>query len=138
MNNVNGIMKKPYSISVSGFLGVVLVRQSFCERTTSRNMAVFQYSNPNNIISIPRILTKVVILDMTNATFLYNKHVDYIKFISQDKDSFEFVVTEHLRMSGVYWGLTAMAILGRDLRTEMDSDTIVDWVTKCYQEEVGG
>ena len=72
------------------------------------------------------------------SLFLYEKHVEYIKFISQDKDSFEFVVTEHLRMSGVYWGLTAMAILGRDLHTEMNSETIVDWVMKCYQEDVGG
>jgi prenyltransferase beta subunit len=73
-----------------------------------------------------------------DCRFHYRKHVDYIKVISSDKESFEYVVTEHLRMSGVYWGLTAMAILGKDLVTEMDSPTIVDWVMQCYNPEVGG
>jgi geranylgeranyl transferase type-2 subunit beta len=74
----------------------------------------------------------------TRQDFHYDKHVEYIKVISRDKDSFEYVVTEHLRMSGVYWGVTAMAILGKDLRTEMDSPAIVDWVMQCYNPEIGG
>ena len=39
----------------------------------------------------------------------------------------EYVLTEHLRMSGVYWGLTdLMGKLGA-----MDGDAIVDWVMRC-------
>ena len=70
--------------------------------------------------------------------FLKTKHVDYIKKISNDKSSFEFVVTQHLRMSGVYWGLTAMCILGQNHKLEMLSDAIVDWVISCQHEESGG
>ena len=44
----------------------------------------------------------------------------------QSKDSLEAHVTEHFRLSGVYWGLTALYLMGR-LET-MDSAAIVDWV----------
>lgn len=70
--------------------------------------------------------------------FLKEDHVSYIKKVSSDKQSFEFVVTQHLRMSGVYWGLTAMSILGRDLKSEMDYDAIVEWVLSCQDAETGG
>jgi geranylgeranyl transferase type-2 subunit beta len=71
------------------------------------------------------------------SLFLYDKHVEYIKKISNDKESFEYVVTQHLRMSGVYWGLTAMCVLGCDIKKEMNSDYIVEWVMSC-QHESGG
>ena len=66
--------------------------------------------------------------------FIAEKHLQYIKKISSDTSSFEFAVTQHLRMSGVYWGLTAISILGKDLYKEMDAENIVDWVIKCQNE----
>jgi geranylgeranyl transferase type-2 subunit beta len=44
--------------------------------------------------------------------FLGDKHVKYVKDVSCDTSSFEFCVTEHLRMSGVYWGLATLATMG--------------------------
>lgn len=45
----------------------------------------------------------------------------------QSKDSLESHVTEHFRLSGVYWGLTALYLMGRlDI---MDGAAIVDWVS---------
>ena len=69
--------------------------------------------------------------------FVEKKHLEYIEKVSTDTESFEFIVTQHLRMSGVYWGLTAMSILGRDLKTEMKTDEIVEWLLTC-QDETGG
>lgn len=44
----------------------------------------------------------------------------------QSKDSLESHVTEHFRLSGVYWGLTALYLMGRlDI---MNGAAIVDWV----------
>lgn len=31
----------------------------------------------------------------------------------QQADTFEYFATEHFRLSGVYWGVTALALLGR-------------------------
>lgn len=53
----------------------------------------------------------------------------------QNKESFEFHATEHFRMSGVYWGLTAMHLLGR--LDVMDKDTILAWVLSCQREDGG-
>jgi geranylgeranyl transferase type-2 subunit beta len=44
----------------------------------------------------------------------------------QGADKLEHVATEHFWMSGMYWGLTAMALLGR--LHEMDTAKILDWV----------
>ena len=56
-------------------------------------------------------------------------------FFLQNKESFEFYATEHFRMSGVYWGLTALHLLGRlDL---LDREAVVAWVLAC-QRECGG
>lgn len=70
--------------------------------------------------------------------FLGLLHGTYVKRVSEDKSSLEFVVSEYLRMSGVYWGLTAMSLLGQDLHAEMRADEIVDWVLECYHADSGG
>ena len=70
--------------------------------------------------------------------FVENKHIDYIMKVSKDKSSFEYEISQHFRMSGVYWGLTAMSILGRDLAEEMDTAEIVRWVLQCQDEVSGG
>eukprot|EP00246_Nothoceros_aenigmaticus_P018204 TRINITY_DN9436_c0_g1_i2.p2 TRINITY_DN9436_c0_g1~~TRINITY_DN9436_c0_g1_i2.p2 ORF type:complete len:151 (+),score=22.91 TRINITY_DN9436_c0_g1_i2:65-517(+) len=62
------------------------------------------------------------------------KHVDYIKSLDKKSD-FESVVLEHLRMSGAYWGLTALDLLGS--LNDMDEEAIVSWLLKC-QDECGG
>ena len=72
------------------------------------------------------------------AVFHYDKHVAYIKHVASDVESFEFLVTQYLRMSGVYWGLTAMSILGKDLYSEMNAETIIEWVLTCQDFKTGG
>lgn len=72
------------------------------------------------------------------AVFHYEKHVAYIKKVAGDVESFEFVVTQYLRMSGVYWGLTAMSILGNDLYNDMKAEAIVEWVLTCQDPKTGG
>ena len=37
--------------------------------------------------------------------FYWKKHVQYIDSLGKKKQNFEYYVTEHLRMSGIYWGL---------------------------------
>lgn len=41
----------------------------------------------------------------------------------------EFVLTEYLRMSGVYWGLTCLELMGR--LDAMDSGPIIEWLLRC-------
>lgn len=45
----------------------------------------------------------------------------------QGAEKLEHVATEHFWMNGMYWGLTAMALLGR--LDDMDTAKILDWVS---------
>ena len=59
----------------------------------------------------------------------------YIKSLDNAKDTFSYWVTEHLRMSGVYWGLSAMALLNS--LDEMERQVGIDFVLSCQHEEGG-
>ena len=50
----------------------------------------------------------------------------------RNQDPFEKVVTEHLKMNGVYWGLTAMFLLGCE--DQMDQAEVLDFVMTCFHE----
>ena len=63
----------------------------------------------------------------TTQNFYAEKHAAYVSKVANDTSSFEFVVSQHFRMSGVYWGLTALSVLGIDIKKEMDKSGIV-----CY------
>lgn len=54
---------------------------------------------------------------------------------SQATDTFEYYATEHFRLSGVYWGATALYLMGR--LDALDAQAIVDWVMSC-QHPCGG
>ena len=74
---------------------------------------------------------------ITCSGFLEAKHIQYIIHIANDTESFEYVVSQHLRMSGIYWGLTAMCLLGRNINEEMKAELIVEWVLKCQNSDGG-
>jgi len=68
-------------------------------------------------------------LPLFRTTFLKDLHKNYIKSLDSKKDSFEYWVTEHLRLNGVYWGLCAMEVM--NALDEMDKDKVVSFVLSC-------
>ena len=77
-------------------------------------------------------------------------HLKYITTLGEKLDSpssYEGALTEHLRMSGVYWSLGALSLLRppEDVDSLMgltsslgDRPAIVDWVFACYDARTGG
>ncbi|EPZ36630.1 Geranylgeranyl transferase type-2 subunit beta domain-containing protein [Rozella allomycis CSF55] len=63
-------------------------------------------------------------------------HIEYIKTLNDRKDELSYWFTEQLRVSGVYWGVTALFILSDEL--PFPKEQIIDFVMSCYQPEVGG
>lgn len=45
-------------------------------------------------------------------------------------------MTEFLRVSGIYWGLTAMDLIGQLHR--MNKDEVLEYVQSCYHSSCGG
>ena len=75
-------------------------------------------------------------------TWLTDVHVSYVLALREKTHTFEHVATEHLRMSGVYWGLTAMALMGRDgdmhsTSPSASSEELVNWVMQCQHPNGG-
>jgi len=52
------------------------------------------------------------------------------------RETFEYAVTVHLRMSGVYWSLMTMDLIG--CLNDMPLDEIAQWTTKCFDPTCGG
>lgn len=46
-----------------------------------------------------------------------------------------FHLSEHLRMNGIYWGLTALCMLDR--KDALDRDDMIKWVMSCWHEKQG-
>lgn len=62
-------------------------------------------------------------------------HVRYIQSLDTRKDELEYWLTEHLRLNGLYWGLTPLHLLGSP--DALPRDEVVDYVLSC-QHESGG
>ncbi|KAF6026396.1 RABGGTB [Bugula neritina] len=69
------------------------------------------------------------------SELILDKHSDYIYAYSEKKNDYEYIMTEYLRMSGIYWGLTAMDLMGKLHR--MDRQEAVEFVKSC-EHDCGG
>ena len=67
--------------------------------------------------------------------FAKNKHQAFIKALEKQQGTYETVVTEQYRLSGIYWGLCAMATLRAE--TELDVERIVSFVQCCRNADGG-
>lgn len=75
----------------------------------------------------------------SSLPFLRDMHRQHILKVSKDTESLDYLVTEHLRLSGVYWGLMGMSLLGYDIMDEMGGEgELVEWVMSCRSPKNGG
>ncbi|KAI5465953.1 terpenoid cyclases/protein prenyltransferase alpha-alpha toroid [Mariannaea sp. PMI_226] len=62
-------------------------------------------------------------------------HVKYIQSLDMRKDELDYWLTEHLRLNGLYWGLTALHLLRHP--DALPRQEVIDFVLSC-QHESGG
>lgn len=65
----------------------------------------------------------------------HKKYVDGEFEAMKKKESFQYCVTEHLGMSGVYWGLSAMSLLRAT--DSVNKEELLEWLFRC-QHDCGG
>ncbi|KAF8881000.1 rab geranylgeranyltransferase [Infundibulicybe gibba] len=70
-----------------------------------------------------------------NTQLLTPLHVSYIQKLGQSKDDLSYHLTAHLRLNAIYWGLTALCIMGR--QDALDRDEMIAFVMSCWDEEAG-
>jgi geranylgeranyl transferase type-2 subunit beta len=78
----------------------------------------------------------VEILDTHPKELLIDKHGAYLASYAQTKDGYEQIMVEYLRMSGMYWGLTALDVVGK-LSDLGSREEILSFIKSC-QTESGG
>ncbi|XP_061713558.1 geranylgeranyl transferase type-2 subunit beta [Cydia pomonella] len=78
----------------------------------------------------------IVLTESRPRTLLLQKHSDYLAGYGLNKDDFEYCMTEYLRMSGIYWTVTAMDLMGQSSR--MPKEEIIEFITSCQDSESGG
>ncbi|XKL65425.1 hypothetical protein PGB90_008845 [Kerria lacca] len=77
----------------------------------------------------------VIISDELSKEFEPEKHIQFIKKYSEDKSSYEYYMTEYLRMSGLYWGLTTLELLDKkDLLSEIE---VMEFIRNCINDNGG-
>ena len=77
----------------------------------------------------------IKIPETSPTTLLLDKHATYIKAYEEKKD-YEYIMSEYLRMSGIYWGITAMATM-KKLDT-MNKPGILEFVDSCLHTDCFG
>ncbi|KAJ3513303.1 hypothetical protein NMY22_g15081 [Coprinellus aureogranulatus] len=73
---------------------------------------------------------------MSTSELLIPLHVQYIQKLGESKDDLMYHLTSHLRLNAVYWGLTALAIMGK--QDALDREEMIEFVMSCWDEEAGG
>ncbi|KJA24695.1 hypothetical protein HYPSUDRAFT_76304 [Hypholoma sublateritium FD-334 SS-4] len=66
---------------------------------------------------------------------LTDLHVSYIQKLGESKSDLAYHLSSHLRLNAVYWGFTALNILGRP--EALDRDEMIAFVMSCWDDEAG-
>ncbi|KAG7193772.1 uncharacterized protein KQ657_000464 [Scheffersomyces spartinae] len=66
------------------------------------------------------------------------KHIQFIKSLNDDvtEQMIEYWLSEHLRLNGIYWGLTAVLLLQEP--STLDQQEVIKFVLKCWDLKQGG
>lgn len=67
---------------------------------------------------------------------LLDKHVEFIKRYGKSDDDYEFGMSDYLRMSGMYWGLTALDLV--DKLNIIPQSEVIQFIKQCQDPQTGG
>ncbi|KAL9095590.1 MAG: hypothetical protein Q9165_002022 [Trypethelium subeluteriae] len=70
-----------------------------------------------------------------NPKLCVDKHVAYIQSLDQRRDELDYWLTEHLRVSGIYWGLTALHLLGHP--DALPRNDLLKYIISCFCDDGG-
>lgn len=67
---------------------------------------------------------------------LMTKNSDFIANYGTSDDNYLYGMTDYLRMSGIYWSLTALDLMGQSER--LNQNDIIDFIKQCQDPDSGG
>lgn len=78
----------------------------------------------------------VVLKDDAPKTLLLTKHIEFIKEYGKTQHTYEYGMTDYLRVSGMYWGLTALELMNH--LHELPEHEVVEYIKECQDKKSGG
>ncbi|EJT99925.1 rab geranylgeranyltransferase [Dacryopinax primogenitus] len=66
---------------------------------------------------------------------LIDKHVKYIQSLGENTDDLMYHLTAHLRLNAIYWGLTALFIMGHP--EALVKEDVIAFVMSCWDDDEG-
>lgn len=103
-----------------------------------RRVQVLEENVSKQNAAIQRVLTATS--SPPKQKLLVDKHVGFLWKLIEGKnteDSLEFVMTEHLRIQGIFWGLGAMDLLQQDIPADKQRE-LVEFALQCFDKKRGG
>jgi len=77
-------------------------------------------------------------MTITSFKFETAKHVEYLQSLTHQKPSLESCLTDHMKMSGLYWAVTSAFLLHKESEVFHVNDRILTFVEHCFDEKSGG
>ncbi|WLF78682.1 Rab geranylgeranyltransferase [Lodderomyces elongisporus] len=75
-------------------------------------------------------------MDITQHEFVKEKHINFI--IEQESNrSYEYWLSEHLRMNGLYWGVTALITMKSLNEKTLPENSVVEFILSCWDASSG-
>uniref|UniRef100_A0A023FAL4 Geranylgeranyl transferase type-2 subunit beta n=2 Tax=Triatoma infestans TaxID=30076 RepID=A0A023FAL4_TRIIF len=82
------------------------------------------------------LLKDVTLAKDRPKSLLTEKHLKFILSYGSNDDEYDYCTTEYLRMSGMYWVLTALGLMGKV--EEVNKRQFLDFINTCIDKESGG
>ena len=71
----------------------------------------------------------------SSASLLTGLHASFIANLDKKKDNFHHWTSQHLRISGIYWGLSAMYLMKE--ASQLDRNALIDFALACQNPDGG-
>ncbi|KAJ8979382.1 hypothetical protein NQ317_003081 [Molorchus minor] len=82
------------------------------------------------------LLKDITLQENIPTNILFDKHIEFIREYGQKENTYEYGMTDYLRVSGMYWGLTALELMkSLPLQTK---EQIAEYIKKCQDTTSGG
>ncbi|XP_054714267.1 geranylgeranyl transferase type-2 subunit beta-like [Uloborus diversus] len=78
------------------------------------------------------LIKDVQLSDKHPSKLFLDKHCEYICSYGKKKDDYEFSITEYLRLSGIYWGLTALDLMGQ--LDKLEKEPVIEFLKSCLHK----
>ncbi|KAF7273427.1 hypothetical protein GWI33_013868 [Rhynchophorus ferrugineus] len=82
------------------------------------------------------LIKDVKLSDNIVKKVLFEKHIDFINDYGQDENNYEYGMTDYLRISGMYWALTALDLMNSE--PAQGKDKVVEYIKQCQDPQSGG